>query len=76
MLYSIIPAEVVFQGSGYLEEVKFFHADYRGERIMIAQMSDKHYEVVRLLSTRPESFLNPTFLPGSIIDEKELRILG
>ena len=74
MLYSIVPAEVVFQGSTYLDEVKYFEADYRGERILVAQMSDKRYEVSRLLSTRTVSFLDPALQPGSVIDVSELKM--
>lgn len=75
ILYSIVPAEIVFQGSAYLEEVKYFEADYRGERILVAQMSDKHYEISRLFSTHPGSFLNQALQPGNVIDAKELKIL-
>lgn len=75
ILYSIVPAEFVFNRSASVEDVKFLEADYRGERILVAQMSDKHYEISRLLSTRPGSFLNPALQPGSIVDAKELKIL-
>lgn len=76
ILYSIVPAEVVFQGSAYLEEMKYFEADYRGERILVAQMTDRSYSIARLLSTHPSSFLDPAFQPGNVIDEREFKILG
>ncbi len=76
ILYSIVPVEYVFQGSTYLDEVKFFEADFRDERVLVARMSDKRYEISRLLSTRPSSFLDPALQPGSIIDARELKFDG
>lgn len=73
ILYSIVPAEVVFQGSTYLEEAKLFEADYRGERILVTQMPDKHFEISRILSTRPRSFLDPALQPGNVVDAGELK---
>ena len=75
ILYSIVPAEYVFQGSNYLEDMKFFEAEYRGERILVTQMPDKRYEISKLFSTRPGSFLNPAFQPGSVVDARELKIM-
>lgn len=76
ILYSIVPPEVVFHGNAYLDEIKFHEADYRGERILVAQMMDKHYEITRLLSTHPGSFLDPALQPGKVIDVSELKIIG
>lgn len=75
ILYSIIPAEVVFQGSTYMEELKYIQADYRGERILVAQLTDKSYSIARLLSTRPGSFLDPALQPGNVVDARELKIM-
>lgn len=72
ILYSIVPAEVVFQKSYGQEEVTFFEAGYRGERIIVSQTQDGHCSISRLLSTSPDSFLNPAFQPGNTVDSKEL----
>lgn len=74
ILYSIVPSEVVFQGSSYTDNMKFIEAEYKGEKIMVTQMADKSFEIIRLLSTRPESFLDPAFQPGSKIDAKDFCI--
>lgn len=74
ILYSIIPPEVVFQGSSYIDEMKFIEAEYKGEKIMVTQTADKSYQITRLLSTRPGSFLDPAFQPGNRIDAKDLYI--
>lgn len=74
ILYSIVPAEIVFQGSCGQEDVKYIEAGYKGERVVVAQTADKRYSVARLLSTRPASFLNSAFQPGSAVDERDLEI--
>lgn len=74
ILYSIIPSEVVFQGSSYMDDMKFIEAEYKGEKIVVTQTADKSFEIARLLSTRPESFLDPAFQPGNRIDAKDLCI--
>lgn len=74
ILYSIMPAEIVFQGSSGQEEVKYIEAGYRGERVVVAQTADKRYFVSRLLSTRPASFLDTAYQPGSAVDGSELEI--
>ena len=76
MLYSIIPAEIVFHGSTYMEELKFFEADYKGERIQVARLPDNHYQVARVLSTNPASFLDPALQPGNVVDAMNLKIIG
>jgi hypothetical protein len=74
ILYSIIPAETVFQGSCGQEEVKYIEAGYRGERVVVAQTADRRYTIAKLLSTRPGSFLNSDFQPGNVVDAGELEI--
>ncbi len=75
ILYSIVPAELVFRGNNYLEEDKLREAYYNGERIIVAQMSDRQYEIRKLLSTNPRSFLNPAFQPGNTVDVSLLKML-
>lgn len=76
ILYSIVPPEVVFKG---FEDntgnggIKYIEGEYRGERVVVARMADGSYTMSRLLSTRPSSFLDPVFQPGSIVDERELK---
>ncbi len=74
ILYSIMPPEIVFQGGYGQEDVKYIEAGYRGERVVVTQTADKKYSIAKLLSTKPGSFLNPAFQPGSVVDERELEI--
>lgn len=72
ILYSIVPLEVVFQGFDSAEGVTYFEARYKGERVIIAQLPDRHYEISRLLSTRPATYLNADFKPGNAVGKWEL----
>lgn len=74
ILYSIVPAEVVFQGSLGKDEVKYFEAGYKGERVVVSQITDQSCSISRLLSTNPRVYLNPEFQPGRPIDSNDLRI--
>ena len=53
ILYSIIPAEIVFQGSYGQEEVKYIEAGYRGERVIVAQTADRQYTIARAFKYKP-----------------------
>lgn len=65
ILYSIIPAELVF--SGYENESKYIEMDYMGEKVEVMPLSNSEYRINRLISTSPKAYLNPAFQPGTII---------
>ena len=78
ILYSIIPPEIVFQGfqengGGEGKRTDSFEAYYRGEKVQVLKNAVDRFEVVRLLSTCPKSFLNENFQPGHVIEEWELK---
>lgn len=76
ILYSIVPSELVFGGNNYWEGAKLCEAYYKGERIIVSHMSDNRYEVRKLLSTNPKSFLDPSFQPGSAVDISMLKMIN
>lgn len=73
ILYSIVPPEVVFEGAADPGSITYFEAEYMGEKVIVAQTADRRYEISRLMSTRPSSFLNPRFQPGSVVNIKDLK---
>ncbi len=73
ILYSIVPPEVVFNGFENDAGVRYIEGEYRGEKVLVARMTDGSYALSRLISTRPSSFLDPAFQPGSVVDERELK---
>ncbi|HEX2945749.1 MAG TPA: YlzJ-like family protein [Clostridia bacterium] len=79
ILYSIVPPEIVFQNypeydiaGGKKSDV--VEADYRGERVLVRRSADNQFELVRLLSTCPATFLKKDFQMGITIDERDLKI--
>jgi len=71
--YSIIPPEVVFQGFNDYQEQTHFFAEYKGEKIMVTKRPGNKFEITRLLSTRPASFLDPAYQPGNLVDMQDLK---
>ncbi len=74
ILYSIIPAEVVFQTDPQSLEIKLLEADYMGKRVEVMKVSDQSYKIVRLVDTNPQTYLNPLFEPGSIVNWSDLKL--
>lgn len=40
---------------------------YQGKQMFVEQMSDGQYELLQLLSTDPQDFLNSSYNPGTIL---------
>jgi len=70
ILYSIIPAEVVFGNSYNNQEFNFIEIEYEGEKIEVTPMPGNSYKINRVISTSPKSFLNPRLMPGNIIESR------
>lgn len=67
ILYSIIPAEVVFDGHSDEDGFELIEADYMGEKVQISPLKNNRYTIVRVLSTSPKAYLKPGLQPGTII---------
>jgi len=69
ILYSIIPADIVFDGfdSEKKSSMKFVELEYMGEKIQAIPVSNGEYIIARLLSTSPKAYLNPALQPGNVI---------
>ena len=67
ILYSIVPVDIVFRNFGYSDEVKYFEAEYMGERVQVAEEGINQYRITKVISTSPQAFLNPGLQPGCII---------
>lgn len=72
ILYSIIPAEIVFNGLDDAPGAEYIEASYKGEKVLVSRMRNSQFVITRLLSTKPSSYLDPAFQPGSIVMESEL----
>lgn len=73
ILYTIVPPEVIFK-EHFTQEQNYFEAEYRGEKVLVSKNSEHQYEIARLFSTSPGTYLKPDFQPGKIIHESDLKI--
>ncbi len=73
ILYSIVSPEIVFDGYDDTKSIRYFEAEYRGEKVIVAQTGDRDYKISRLMSTCPSTFLDPAFQPGRVLRESDLK---
>ena len=67
ILYSIVPADIVFKNFDYGNEVKYFETEYMGEKVQVAEAGNNQYRITKIISTSPQAFLNPGLQPGCLI---------
>jgi hypothetical protein len=67
ILYSIIPAELVFADSPDRPNQTFLEMDYRGEKVQVSPLENNRYIIQRLLSSSPKAYLDPNLQPGRVI---------
>ncbi|MNI29311.1 hypothetical protein D3C73_831260 [compost metagenome] len=65
-VYSVIPDDIVFAG---IDDYSPHYMDIEvgGCTMQIESISPTEAKVVRLLSTNPQDYLNPAYMPGTII---------
>lgn len=66
MLYTPMPLELVLAGSDDFHPV-YEEISIRGRKVLVEKKDATHASVVRLLSTNPSDFLDPTLFPGAVI---------
>lgn len=64
--YSILPEEVVFAETGS-DEKKEKLVEIDGVQVIVRANEDGDYELVQLLSSDPNLFLDPKYEPGKTI---------
>jgi hypothetical protein len=74
ILYSIVPAEIVFKNDSQSSEIRLLEADYLGKRVEVMQITDQSFKIVRLIDTDPKTYLDPLFKPGSIVYSGDLKL--
>ncbi|MFC3882515.1 YlzJ-like family protein [Bacillus songklensis] len=67
ILYTMMPQELVFpMDMSIYGKQKVI--DINGLSMIVMENDQKQYEVVRLLSTNPQDYLNNRYYPGQIIN--------
>lgn len=64
VIYTPLPLESVLEGIEDLSYGKFIEID--GKWLEYKEYNDKKKELIRLISTDPNDYLNPVFSPGRI----------
>ncbi|MDI3538156.1 MAG: hypothetical protein PWP12_61 [Bacillota bacterium] len=66
ILYTPMPLELVLEG---MEDYRpqYEEVVVRGHKLLVERTGVNQAKLVRLLSTNPNDFLDPSFFPGSIL---------
>jgi hypothetical protein len=66
IIHSIIPMEVIFTG---MEQQTYNYVEVivEGIAMQVERVGVNQAKIVRLLSCRPDDFINPAYTPGTII---------
>lgn len=65
-IHSIIPMEVIFAGMEQ-QTYDYVNVIVEGVSMQVERVGVNQARIVRLLSCRPNDFLNPAYMPGSLI---------
>jgi hypothetical protein len=71
ILYTILPEELIF-GDAEIDgnqssEAAPVEIEQGGVRLMVRPLAGGRTEVVRIISTDPQDFMNPQWQPGTIL---------
>lgn len=75
ILYTMMPSELIFP-SEQVEESKQKLITYQGVSMLVEQTDSEHVEVVRILSSDPQHYLNQQLCPGAKISFANLEGLS
>ena len=68
ILYSIVPAEIVFKEDTAKNNKDLIEIEYMGEKVTIMPSENNSFVIHRIISTSPKAFLNAKIQPGTIIN--------
>ncbi|BCV24998.1 MAG TPA: hypothetical protein GXX50_00050 [Firmicutes bacterium] len=66
ILYTPMPLELVLDGLDAYRP-QYEEVTVRGHKVVVERTGVNQAKLVRLLSTNPNDFLDPSFFPGAII---------
>jgi hypothetical protein len=65
-IYSIMPMEVIFAGME-TQTHDYYEITVNGITMQVERVGVNQAKIVRLLSCRPDDFLNTAYMPGTVI---------
>lgn len=63
ILYTMMPQELIF-GTEAIDEKKRLEVEIDGVPLLVEMTADYDYEVIRVMSSNPNHFLDARFSPG------------
>lgn len=70
MLYTIIPFELIFE---HRNEINGNYLETEVEsKMLLLERDENRYKIIRLYSTNPNDYLKSKYMPGNIIDLKQI----
>lgn len=66
MIYSIVPFDP-FQYYAENNKQERMEVNINGEKVVLLKNDNNTYTIERLISTNPKAYLNPEFMPGTMI---------
>lgn len=68
MLYSIIPAEIVFDETDDEAPNTYQQITFDNRQFIVEPMEDNCVRIVQLISSDPTDFMNTSYQPGGILE--------
>ncbi|AUO10871.1 YlzJ-like family protein [Priestia megaterium] len=67
ILYTMMPQELIFQQSYPQEQSQPKLINHNGIPVIVEENEQKQQQIVRILSTNPQDYLNENYYPGQIL---------
>ncbi|MDO6847460.1 YlzJ-like family protein [Priestia megaterium] len=67
ILYTMMPQELIFQQSYQQEQSQPKLVNHNGIPVIVEENEQKQQQIVRILSTNPQDYLNENYYPGQIL---------
>ncbi|CAH0153043.1 MULTISPECIES: YlzJ-like family protein [Priestia] len=67
ILYTMMPQELIFQQSYQQEQSQPKLINHNGIPVIVEENEQKQQQIVRILSTNPQDYLNENYYPGQIL---------
>lgn len=66
LLYTDVPIESVLAGINEPRE-DYLEMEWQGIKFLVEPVGDNEGKIVQMMSTDPRNYLNPCYMPGSIV---------
>ena len=71
VMWTIVPDTILFEDKSCVEmksQTEQREFEFHDKKIITRRIDEEHYEIVRLISSNPDDYLNEAIQPGKIMD--------